>query len=96
MFGIRSDNNSDSDSDSNSTSSSSDQEDSQSGSSSNSSSSIDLDDEKQWTESIDRLYQMLLQGVLQREGHAQIGGSSKFHANNFCVTNSTRFRSTAA
>ena len=64
MFGIRSDNDSKSDS----SNSSSDEEDSQSASSSggsDSSSSFDSDDEEQWAQSIDRLYQMLLQKVLQ-------------------------------
>ena len=66
MFGIRSDNDSSSEEDSQSSSSSG---------GSDSSSSFDTDDEREWAESIDRLYQMLLQEVLQREGHAQTGGS---------------------
>ena len=75
MFGMKSDN----DTESVSSNSSSDEEDSQSASSSSgdsdSSSSFNSDDEEQWAESIDHLYEMLLLEVLQREGHAQTGGS---------------------
>jgi len=93
MFGIE--NNKDSDS-----------SNSRSGSSSSggdSTSNFNSDDEEcweamEWHESIVCLYKLLLQEVLQREGHANTvqRNSFKLHTNNSHTTSSTRFCSTAA